>query len=65
MDISNSDCRHFNKVWEEIFKTKVKIIFDISKQKKINFKILLKELLPEATNLEYKNLWCKDYIDSI
>ena len=63
MDISEKDFSGYNKIWKEILKTKVKIIFDISKEKNENFIELLNELIPEAN--QYKNIWIDDYINRI
>jgi len=65
MNLSEKDCIGYNKIWKEILKTKVKIIFDISRQKNINFLELLEELFPIANQPEFKNIWIDSYINRI
>jgi len=60
ISISKDDLEGYNKVWHELLKRKVKILYDIALLKKVSFDDLINEFLPEAT--QYKDIWSQDYI---
>ena len=59
MPYTKSAQNNFEKIWKDILKIKIKILFELSKQTNNNFIDLLKNDLPEA--FEYKEIWEKDY----
>lgn len=51
---------NFENIWKDILKIKIKILYDVSNTKNIDFKELIKNELPEAN--EFKEIWEKDFV---
>ena len=60
MDLTKKQVENYNTVWFEILKQKIQIIYEISKQKNVDFIQLLTEFVPEA--FEHKSMWEDRYI---
>lgn len=60
MPYSQSAQNNFEKIWKDILKIKIKIVFELSQRTNRNFIELLTNELPEA--FEYKEIWEKDYL---
>ena len=60
LEVTNNQLKGFTEVWKQLLKQKVKIVFEISKEKNEDFLELLKEFVPEA--FENEDLWKDEYI---
>lgn len=59
MEFSDKQMKTFSDIWNELMKQKIKIIYEIAKEKREPFNNLLEEFVPEA--LDNKDLWISDY----
>ena len=59
MPYTDTTIKSYEKVWKDLLILKVKILYDLSVEKKLDFEQLILDELPEANS--FKKFWEKDY----
>ena len=59
MPYTDTTIKSYEKVWKDLLILKVKILYDLSVEKKLDFEQLILDELPEANS--FKKFWENDY----
>ena len=60
MPYSKTVKNNYEMIWKDLLKIKIKILYDLSVSKNIDFQTLINDELPDAN--KFKDIWENDYI---